>query len=198
MPFDHNDHYHGLLLRNLPPRGRTALDVGCGTGRFARLLAARGYEVDALDPSAEVIAEAEATGGGPRFRQADVTAEQLPGGHYDAITCLASLHHMPFDTVTRLRDALAPGGTLLVLGCYAGMTWWDPVASPVNAVARVTVYARERLRGEHTPPLKAPVHQPDMRLPGIRTEAARLLPGSSVRQLLFWRYLLTYRRPLGN
>ncbi|NDZ99780.1 methyltransferase domain-containing protein, partial [Streptomyces sp. SID10116] len=51
MPFDHNDHYHPLLLRNLPPGGRTALDVGCGTGRFARRLAARGYEVDALDPS---------------------------------------------------------------------------------------------------------------------------------------------------
>lgn len=194
MPFDHNDHYHPLLLRNLPPGGRTALDIGCGTGRFARLLAARGYEVDALDPSAEVIAEAAAVGGGPRFRQADVTAVDLPKGHYDVITCLASLHHMPFDTVTRLRDALTPGGTLLVLGCYAGMTWWDFAASPANAVARMTVYASERLRGAHTPPLKPPVHRPDMRLPDIRTEAARLLPGSSVRQLLFWRYLLTYRR----
>ncbi|MEW2387440.1 class I SAM-dependent methyltransferase [Streptomyces venezuelae] len=194
MPFDHNDHYHRLLLGNLPPGGRTALDIGCGTGRFARRLAARGYEVDALDPSAEVIAEAEATGGGPRFRRADVTKESLPAAHYDVITCLASLHHMPFDTVTRLRDALAPGGTLLVLGCYAGTTRWDVVASPANAVARATVYASERLRGDRTPPLKAPVRQPDMRLPDIRTEAARLLPGSKVRQLLFWRYLLTYEK----
>ncbi|MEU5771886.1 class I SAM-dependent methyltransferase [Streptomyces venezuelae] len=194
MPFDHNDHYHRLLLGNLPPGGRTALDIGCGTGRFARRLAARGYEVDALDPSAEVIAEAVAAGGGPRFRRADVTKESLPAAHYDVITCLASLHHMPFGTVTRLHDALAPGGTLLVLGCYAGMTWWDVVASPANAVARATVYASERLRGDHTPRLKAPVHQPDMRLPDIRTEAARLLPGSKVRQLLFWRYLLTYEK----
>ncbi|MEV0256556.1 class I SAM-dependent methyltransferase [Streptomyces sp. NPDC050732] len=206
MPFDHNDHYHRLLLRHLPPTGsrkgstggRTALDIGCGTGRFARALAARGYEVDALDPSAEVIAEAKATGGGPRFRRADVTKEALPAAHYDAVTCLASLHHMPFATVTRLRDALAPGGTLLVLGCYAGTTWWDLVASPANAVARVTVYAAERLRGAYEPPLRAPVRQPDMRLPEIRAEAARLLPGSSVRRLLFWRYLLTYRRPTGN
>ncbi|MET9548359.1 class I SAM-dependent methyltransferase [Streptomyces sp. NPDC006627] len=194
MPFDHNDHYHPLLLRHLPPHGRTALDVGCGTGRFARRLAARGYEVDALDPSQEVIAAAEAAGGGPRYRQADVTAQALPEDRYDVITCLASLHHMPFATVTRLRAALAPGGTLLVLGCYRGMTWWDLAASPANAVARAAVYAGERLRGTYAPPLKAPVRQPDMTLPQVRAEAARLLPGSSVRQLLFWRYLLTYRR----
>ncbi|WP_055700721.1 MULTISPECIES: class I SAM-dependent methyltransferase [Streptomyces] len=198
MPFDHNDHYHRLLLRKLPPHGRTALDIGCGTGRFARALAARGYEVDALDPSAQVVAAAEAAGGGPRYRVADVTREDLPEGHYDVITCLASLHHMPFDTLTRLRAALAPGGTLLVLGCYAGTTPWDVVASPANAVARMTVYASERLRGTHTPPLKAPVRQPDMRLPRIRAEAPRLLPGATVRHLLFWRYLLTYRRPLGS
>ncbi|ATL29861.1 class I SAM-dependent methyltransferase [Streptomyces formicae] len=198
MPFDHNDHYHRLLLRELPPHGRTALDIGCGTGRFARRLADRGYEVDALDPSAEVIAEAEAAGGGPRYRQADVTALDLPAGHYDVISCLASLHHLPFDTLTRLRAALAPGGTLLVLGCYAGMTPWDVVASPANAVARVAVYATERLRGTYAPPLKPPVKEPDMRLPQIRAEAARLLPGSRLRHLLFWRYLLTYRRPLEN
>ncbi|WP_030782458.1 class I SAM-dependent methyltransferase [Streptomyces sp. NRRL S-920] len=194
MPFDHNDHYHPLLLRHLPPHGRTALDIGCGTGRFARRLAARGYEVDALDPSAEVVAEAEALGGGPRYRRADVTAQDLPEGHYDVITCLASLHHMPFTTLTRLRAALAPGGTLLVLGCYAGTTWWDLAATPANALARLTVYAGERVRGTHAPPLKAPVRQPDMTLPQIRAEATRLLPGSDVRQLLFWRYLLTYRQ----
>ncbi|MFJ2767353.1 class I SAM-dependent methyltransferase [Streptomyces sp. NPDC087300] len=202
MPFDHNDHYHRLLLRQLPPtrppHGRAALDIGCGTGRFARRLAERGYEVDALDPSAEVVAEAAAAGGGVRYRQADVTTEELPEGRYDVISCLASLHHVPFDTVTRLRAALAPGGTLLVLGCYAGMTPWDVVASPANAVARVAVYATERLRGTYTPPLKPPVKEPDMRLPQIRAEAARLLPGSRMRQLLFWRYLLTYRRPLGS
>ncbi len=194
MPFDHNDHYHRLLLRALPPGGRTALDVGCGTGRFARRLAARGYTVDALDPSAEVIAEARALGGGPRFQRADVAERDLPEGHYDVVTCLASLHHMPFATVTRLRDALAPGGTLLVLGCYAGMTWWDLAASPANAVARLAVYTGERLRGTYSPPLRAPVRRPDMTLPQIRAEAARLLPGAGVRQLLFWRYLLTYRK----
>lgn len=51
MPFDHNDHYHRLLLRQVPRNCGAALDVGCGTGRFARRLARLGMEVDAVDPS---------------------------------------------------------------------------------------------------------------------------------------------------
>ncbi|MER5404903.1 class I SAM-dependent methyltransferase [Streptomyces sp. NPDC002769] len=194
MPFDHNDHYHRLLLRKLPGpgHGRTALDVGCGTGRFARRLAARGYTVDAVDPSAEVIAAAERIGGGPRFRRTDAASAALPKAHYDVITCLASLHHMPFRTVTRFRDALAPGGVLLVLGCYAGHTWWDLAAVPANAVARAGVSAGERLRGAGPPVVPAPVRAPRMSLAAVRGEAGRLLPGARVRQLLYWRYLLTY------
>jgi 2-polyprenyl-3-methyl-5-hydroxy-6-metoxy-1,4-benzoquinol methylase len=194
MPFDHNDHYHRLLLRQLPKRTGRALDVGCGTGRFARRLAARGYEVDAIDPSAEMITEARRLGGGPDFQQADAGTLDFPPTHYDAITCLASLHHLPFDTVTKLRAALAPGGTLLVLGCYAGISPWDIVAVPANAVARATVHTAERLRGTDVPPPQPPVRQPEMTLPEIRREAAHLLPDSTVRRLLFWRYLLEYRR----
>ncbi|MFI6877426.1 class I SAM-dependent methyltransferase [Streptomyces sp. NPDC050400] len=195
MPFDHNDHYHALLLRRLPRHGRTALDVGCGTGRFARRLVAHGYRVDALDPDPGTLAVAEASGGGPRYRLGDAARSALPAARYDVITCLASLHHMPFGTVTRLRDALAPGGRLLVLGCYAGITPWDIVASPANAVARVTVHLADRARGLTAPPPKPPVREPEMTLPEVRAAAARLLPGSEVRQLLYWRYLLTYERP---
>ncbi|WP_338697222.1 class I SAM-dependent methyltransferase [Streptomyces sp. Q6] len=146
MPFDHNDHYHRLLLRHLPAHGRTALDVGCGTGRFARRLVARGYRVDALDRDPATLAAAEATGGGPRYRLADASRAELPPAHYDVISCLASLHHMPFTTLTRLRAALAPGGRLLVLGCYAGATAWDIAAIPANAGTRLAVYGVERAR----------------------------------------------------
>jgi hypothetical protein len=34
-----------------------------------------------------------------------------------------------------------------------------------------------------------------MTLGQVREEAARLLPGCTVRRLLFWRYLLVFRRP---
>ncbi|MFD7644623.1 class I SAM-dependent methyltransferase [Kitasatospora sp. NPDC059795] len=205
MPFDHNDHYHRLLLRQVPRGARTALDVGCGTGRFARRLAGLGLRVDAIDRSAEAVAQARAflpaTGDRvPRFRVADVTDLQLADGQYDFISCLASLHHMPFDTVAALRDALAPGGVLVILGCYPERTlpdWaWSLAAVPVNAAARLAVSAADRVRP--TPPdgsAGAPVMPPTVPLDEIRREAAVLLPGCRIRRLLFWRYLLVHRRP---
>ncbi|NSC25328.1 class I SAM-dependent methyltransferase [Streptomyces albus subsp. chlorinus] len=212
MPFDHNDHYHRMLLRQVPPGCGTALDVGCGTGRFARRLAGRGIEVDAIDPSAKIIAEARAlsgqTGdgapppGSPRYRQADVTAVGLPHARYDFISCLASLHHVPFDTVTSLRDALAPGGVLVVLGCYREQGLrdlvWSLAASPVNAAARLAVAAAERVRPHAAAGRGAsepPVAQPVMSLREIHREAPVLLPGCTIRRLLFWRYLLVFRDP---
>ncbi|MEV5507986.1 class I SAM-dependent methyltransferase [Streptomyces orinoci] len=200
MPFDHNDHYHRLLLRRLPKECRTALDVGCGTGRFARRLAALGVEVEAIDPCAEVIA---AAGGGrnPRFRQADITEVQLPKAHYDFISCLASIHHLPFGTVAALREALAPGGVLVILGCYPERTpldWaWSLAAVPVNALARLAVAARDRIRPgapDARVRVKAPVAAPGMSLEEVRREAAVLLPGYGIRRLLFWRYLLVFRK----
>jgi SAM-dependent methyltransferase len=206
MPFDHNDHYHPLLLRQVPRDAVTALDVGCGTGRFARRVAALGLDVDAVDPSAEVIAEARALSAGalsagsrsPRFTQADVTGMELPTGHYDFVSCLASLHHMPFGTVAALRDVLAPGGVLVVLGCYAERTpldrAWSLAAVPVNAVARLGAAVADRFRGVAADGVvRAPVRQPETGLAEIRREAAVLPPGARVRRLLFWRCLIVFR-----
>ncbi len=207
MPFDHNDHYHRLLLRQVPRNCGAALDVGCGTGRFARRLAHLGIEVDAIDPSEEAIAEARALSGrmtgeqSPRFQHADVTEVELPKARYGFISCLASIHHMPFDTVAALRDALAPGGVLVILGCYPEKTWldwaWSLAAVPVNAIARLTVAVGGKLRSvsavNRREGVKAPVRPPAVPLAEIRREAAVLLPGSNIRRLLFWRYLLVFR-----
>ncbi|MCK7625252.1 class I SAM-dependent methyltransferase [Streptomyces sp. RS10V-4] len=203
MPFNHNDHYHALLLRELPADCRRALDVGCGTGAFARAVASRGIEVDAIDTDGEVIAAARrpadrpAPAAEPRFRQLDIARVSLPPGSYDYISCLASLHHVPFETVRKLREALTDGGVLVVLGCYRETTPADFLvglaAAPVNAAYRSAAFVRERLTGAGEGPPPAPVADPVMPLAAIRKRAAAELPRCRVRRLLFWRYLLVYR-----
>ncbi|MCH6159714.1 class I SAM-dependent methyltransferase [Streptomyces marispadix] len=216
MARDFNGHYHPLLLKQVPDGARTALDVGCGTGGFARLLARHGLDVDGVDRDAGVIEAARAagsasgtdagpdpgrgprrnpepgTGPSPRFRQADVRADQLPDGHYDFISCIASLHHMPFDTVLTLRKALAPGGVLAVLGLCPARTPADFVCA-VPALALLTTQRLLHRRRPQAAVQVPMVWPPPMSYAQTRAEAARLLPGSTLRRLLWWRYLLVYR-----
>jgi SAM-dependent methyltransferase len=192
MAVNFNDHYHPLLLRQVPGEARTALEVGCGTGQFARLLAGQGLDVEGLDASADVIEAARAAGGGPRYRQADVRDGQLPDSHYDFISCIASLHHMPFDTVLTLRRVLAPGGVLAVLGLY-------PVRSPADVAWALPVLIDrkvDQLLSNRRQPQSVQIPMvwpPPLTYAETRAESERLLPGSTLRRLLSWRSLLVYR-----
>lgn len=197
MPFDHNHAYHRLLLRHVPAGARTALDVGCGSGRFARRLAAAGLAVEGIDASAEMITLARALGPAAiTYRNEDVTTAEL--GRYDFVSCLASLHHVPFETVAKLRAALNPGGVLAVLGLAKPRSpgdWvkWGLLAPPVNLAARLVVAAGEHLNGGPDPVASPPVRDWEMTMSQVRRESAALLPGRTVRPLLFFRYLLLYR-----
>ncbi|GGP63470.1 class I SAM-dependent methyltransferase [Saccharothrix coeruleofusca] len=181
--FDHNRHHHRFLLRQVPPGAATALDVGCGDGAFARELAARGLRVTAVDRATEV------TAAGVDFRRADAMVDDL-GGPYDYVSAIASIHHMPLGpALARLRDVLAPGGVLAVLGVArerSAADWAFSLASvPLNLVARLV---RDDPRGD------APVLRPALTLREIGAEADRVVPGARLRRHLFWRYSLIWRK----
>ncbi|MFT3660649.1 MAG: class I SAM-dependent methyltransferase [Gordonia sp. (in: high G+C Gram-positive bacteria)] len=123
----------------------TALDVGSGEGADARWLADRGWHVTAVDISQVALDRAAAMDSRETiaWRRVDLTAEKVPstgsgsgevgsgsdedrsgdgaggsegGAGYD----LVSMHYFPVaidraDVIAALVDALAPGGTLLVV-----------------------------------------------------------------------------------
>ena len=99
---------------------RTVLDAGAGTGALARRMTAFAERVDALEPSAAMIAEGRLlTGGNDRgIRWIRGSAESGPiEPPYGLITCGESLHWMNLAAVLpRFRDALAPGARLAIVG----------------------------------------------------------------------------------
>ncbi|CAM3588761.1 methyltransferase domain-containing protein [Nocardioides zeicaulis] len=101
-----------------------ALDVGCGEGGDALWLAERGWQVTASDFAdaalARVAEHAEEAGLADRVetRRIDVRTFEPDGETWDLVT--AHFVHLPdggmVDVVRRLASAVAPGGTLLVVG----------------------------------------------------------------------------------
>ena len=91
--FDHNVYYHDFLLRHLPARCVNALEVGCGTGRFARALTRRAEHVLAVDLSPQMIqrAQAQYSVSNLKFEIGDVREIELPAEHFDCIVSIATL-----------------------------------------------------------------------------------------------------------
>jgi len=54
-----SDIYSNYLIQQLPPHSENALEIGCGTGEFTRLLAARAGGVTAIDLSSQMIRRAK-------------------------------------------------------------------------------------------------------------------------------------------
>ncbi|MDA3647766.1 class I SAM-dependent methyltransferase [Saccharopolyspora indica] len=195
--WDHNAHYHSWLLRKLPQRSARALDVGCGTGAFARELAERAEHVDAVDVSPEMIERASgAPASNVRWLCGDLLDLSLDASGYDAVTAISSLHHMPLrPALRRLAELVRPGGTLAVVGHYRKQTPTDFALDAVTLPANAAVGAYKAARGRAGKPHDEgmPVKDPANTLLEIRTAAAEILPGAVVHRRLFWRYTLLWR-----
>jgi SAM-dependent methyltransferase len=102
-------------VENLPPG--QALDVGCGEGADAHWLAARGWLVTAVDISRVALERAaEVAPGGVCWTHADLSVTPPPARSFD----LVSAQYFPLTKENSALDgllaAVAPGGTLLVVG----------------------------------------------------------------------------------
>ncbi|MFJ9691965.1 class I SAM-dependent methyltransferase [Kitasatospora sp. NPDC101183] len=117
----------GYVERELVAPGR-ALDLGCGSGRNALYLAARGFAVDAVDLSPVAVAWAR-----ERAREAAADVRLLCGdafalpegelsGPYDLVVDSGCFHHLAphrrISYLALLERVLAPGGHL-ALTCFA-------------------------------------------------------------------------------
>jgi ubiquinone/menaquinone biosynthesis C-methylase UbiE len=133
---------------NIKP-GTRVLDVGCGVGRWSRMLAARGAQVTGVDLSPTMIeqatqrAAAEGLSDRCQFRVQDLSELDV-GSQFDVVLGVTVLQHI-LDT-DRLRAALramaahlAPGGRMILLE-----------AAPESAVDRCdTTVFRARVRNTY-------------------------------------------------
>ncbi|HEX8186876.1 MAG TPA: class I SAM-dependent methyltransferase [Pyrinomonadaceae bacterium] len=201
--WDHSAHYHGFLARHIPAPCREALDVGCGTGAFSRVLAKTSGRVLALDLSPNMIrlaAERSARFPNIDFEVADVLTLELPAEGFDCVATVATLHHLPIrEVLPKLKRALRPGGVLLVLDLFQAEGPSDALrgtlAAPLSLGLRL--FRRGRLR----PPREVRRawdehgrHDSYLTMARVREVCAELLPGALVTRHLLWRYSVVWKK----
>ncbi|MFB6841684.1 GNAT family N-acetyltransferase [Streptomyces sp. NPDC056361] len=183
----------------LPERPRV-LDLGCGPGRSALLLAAEaGAEVTAVDTHepflAELRASAAARGldGSIHTLRADMGALPFPDGSFDLVWAESSVFVLGFDrALAEWRRLLAPGGTLVLTECVwttgepgpAARAFWEDhyrlrtvgenAAAAVEAGYHVlgTVPQPESDWDEYYVPLAAHADAADTAVPGMAEAVA--------------------------
>lgn len=98
-------------------------DLGCGSGRWARLVAPRVGKLHCIDPSEAIeVARRNLAGlDNVEFHRASADDIPLPDGSQDFGYCLGVLHHIP-DLERALQDAvrkLKPGAQMLIYIYYS-------------------------------------------------------------------------------
>jgi SAM-dependent methyltransferase len=112
------------ILKRLAPAPARVFELGCGNGATARLVAERGHEVVAVDPSESGIAIASATASDRVTFAVASTSDDLGGrfGQFPVVISLEVIEHCvsPREFMRAFTSVLAPGGIGIISTPYHG------------------------------------------------------------------------------
>lgn len=151
------DDYFSCFPFDCLPADAEGFDLGCGSGRWAALMAPRVGTLHCMDPSDKALAVARgrlASLPNVRFHHAGAHAMPIADGSQDFGYSLGVLHHVP-DTAKAMRDCvskLKPGAPFLVYLYYAFdnrpawfRTVWRVSDGARRVIARLPFASRRRV-----------------------------------------------------
>lgn len=148
--WNHNSAFHEELVANAKARGGQVLDIGCGEGLLLQRLAPIAHQVVGIEPDPAALARAQkrlSSTPNATLINEDFLAMPVPSSEerYSTVTCVATLHHMELRAaLSKMRQVLAPGGQLLVVGLAANKSIMDFV---VSGLLVLPIRVMDRLHG---------------------------------------------------
>lgn len=202
--WDHNNHYHQFLLKQLPIQRQIALDIGCGTGQFSRLLSQHFEKVLAIDLSPNMIEVAKQRSkqfSNIDFQVGDILEWQPVIEQFDAIVSIATLHHLPVENLLpNLKAALKPRGKLVILDLLEYRNWQDKlsdfIAVPLNWLFQTFKNSHIRQSPEAAAALREHLRTDQyLSFSQARRIYTSSMRAANVRKHLFWRYSVVWEKP---
>ncbi len=105
-----------MLARVRGRRFRRALDIGCGEGRFCRMLRAEGIATMGIDPTARLLDAARARDPEGDYREGRAERLEFPAGAVDLVVSYLTLIDIADHqaAIAEMARVLEPGGVLLI------------------------------------------------------------------------------------
>jgi SAM-dependent methyltransferase len=200
-----SDVYHSYLIHHLPLHPENALEIGCGTGEFTRLLASRAKNVVAVDLSPQMIRLANSQSADYQnieYLPGDVMSLSFPDERYDCIVSVATLHHLSLgQALLKMKDALKPNGVLIIHDLIAANELVDRLVSalayPVSVARRFWKTGRIRAPREVREAWAAHCrYEVYLTLPEVREMCRQYLPEARIERHLLWRYTVVWHKGL--
>ncbi|MHA7749234.1 class I SAM-dependent methyltransferase [Paenibacillus chondroitinus] len=195
--WNHNTAFHEELVDNAKIHGGRVLDIGCGDGLLLQRLAPFAQQVVGIDPDSKSFERA-------RMRLAAVSNVTLINGdfltmpippheeRFSTVTCVATLHHMDLrSALVKMKQVLAPGGRLLIIGLAADKSMIDFI---IAGLMLLPIRIMDRVHGGMKGP-NVRIAEPKESIMEIRQAVNEILPGAIVRRRFYYRYLLSWVKP---
>jgi ubiquinone/menaquinone biosynthesis C-methylase UbiE len=198
------DRYANYLLRHVPVGCNHALEIGCGLGSFARLVARRARQVTAIDLSPQMIKfarERSTAYANLQFVPGDFLKLDLPAEAYDCIVTVATLHHLPSaEVLARMKSLLRAGGVLVIHDLLATDGYVDYAFNAVRLSVNMALRFFQRGRFRQRPEVRRAweehgKHESYLKAKEVRAMRDEHLPGGRVYSHLLWRYTIIWRKP---
>ncbi len=126
--------------------GGKALDVGCGEGRFCRILRREGFDPVGLDPTRELLDAARTRDPDGLYVEGRAEALDFPDAHFDlVVSCLSLIDIEPAQqAIAEMARVLKPGGTLLVANLTSFSTAREGKGWHMNMLGQRTHFGIDR------------------------------------------------------
>lgn len=202
--WNHNNCYFGYLMQFLPERFERCLEIGCGQGELCALLSERAGHVTGVDFAERMIAAARARNSRPNieYRCENIMEMDIPDGSFDVVITTATAHHLPFEWLLDFAArVLCWGGTLVILDLARAETLSDHLLWGFAALPNLCMNLLKNGRLKEDPHSAAVWekhgrHDVYLSLREVQRLSESHLHNIFLQRLLYWRYVLVWRKQM--